>query len=468
MTMPQLSFRNRIALNYLISTALMVLFVFVIIYNIVSYSVYQHIDNNIALELKNHLSEISINNHNIQLLNPVEWREEEHNNLNVNPVFVQIFDSNGKLVEKSPNLKKRNLNFNKEQKDFENFDTRLQGKSIRQTQFPIYNKKNLAGYILIAMSLEEATLVLGNLSNVLWISYPVILILLFFTARFIAGRNIRPIKNITGTASAITKDNLKSRIELPANKDELFVLSTTINNLLDRIENAIDREKQFTSDASHELRTPLAVVKGTLEVLIRKPRNLEEYQEKIKYCIKEVDRLNTLVDQLLLLARFENQKVINSQPVEIDEIILQSLERFSSKIESDNIAIDFSFNQHFIILSDGYLLAVIIENLLSNALKYSQPKGKITIMLSDDDDWVICNITDNGIGINKEDLEKIYEQFYRSEATSHSAIKGNGLGLSIVKRLCSLLRAEIKIESEAGVNTTVKLKLPKKITPDLL
>ncbi|WP_321538772.1 histidine kinase dimerization/phospho-acceptor domain-containing protein [Flavobacterium piscinae] len=127
-------------------------------------------------------------------------------------------------------------------------------------------------------------------------------------ARFFAGRSIKPVQTIIETSNQITKDNLKTRIPLPQNKDELFVLSENINSLLNRIENAVDREKQFTSDASHELRTPLAVIKGTMEVLIRKPRNEAEYKEKIRFCIDEIDRLNTMVDQLLLLARFENQK----------------------------------------------------------------------------------------------------------------------------------------------------------------
>ena len=455
----QFSFRNRIAFNYLISTALMVLFVFVIIYNIVSYSVYSHVDNDIAIEVNDHLSEIQIKDDNVRLIDPEEWREQEHNTLNVNPVFVQILDGDKKLVDKSPNLKDLNLHFNQSAADFKNFDTKLGGKSIRQIQFPVYNKKKLAGYILIAMSLEDANLVLGNLQDVLLISYPIILILLFFTARFIAGRNIRPIQNITETASAITKDNLKSRIELPANKDELYVLSDTINDLLNRIESAIDREKQFTSDASHELRTPLAVVKGTLEVLIRKPREKQEYEEKIKYCINEVDRLNTLVDQLLLLARFENQKiVVNSQPVELDGVILQSLERFSSKIEKENIAINFTFDKHFTINSDAYLVSVIVENLLSNAIKYSQRNGKIQILLLQQNDLVICKITDNGVGIQKEDLTKIYEQFYRSEATAHPEIKGNGLGLSIVKRLCDLLSCDIDIQSKSKKGTSVSIR----------
>jgi len=456
------SFRNRIAFNYLISTALMVLFVFVIIYNIVSYSVYLHVDNDIKIEVNGHLSEIKIENGNVTLIDPEEWREEEHRSLDVNPVFVQILDGNKELVNKSPNLKNRNLVFDAKQKDFINFDTKLNGQSIRQIQFPVLNKKKVAGYIIIAMSLEDANLVLQNLRDVLLISYPVILLLLFFTARFIAGRNIRPITNITEIASAITKDNLKSRIDLPSNKDELHVLSNTINSLLDRIESAIDREKQFTSDASHELRTPLAIVKGTLEVLIRKPRDKEQYEDKIKYCINEIDRLNNLVDQLLLLARFENQKIgVNIQPVELDAIILQSLERFSSRIKNANISIDFKFDNHFTIHSDAYLIATIIENLISNAIKYSKPKGLINIYLSETSDLITCKISDNGIGIQKADLKNIYGQFFRSQATAHPAIKGTGLGLSIVKRLCDLLACDIQIESEIGKGTTVRVQFPK-------
>jgi signal transduction histidine kinase len=160
------------------------------------------------------------------------------------------------------------------------------------------------------MSLENASIVLQNLWEILIVAYPLILIILFLIARFIAGRSIKPINAIIETSNIITKDNLKSRIELPRKKDELHVLSKTINNLLDRIETAVEREKQFTSDASHELRTPLTVIKGTLEVLVRKPRSPEEYQEKINFCVAEVNRLNYLADQLLLLARFENQKQI--------------------------------------------------------------------------------------------------------------------------------------------------------------
>ena len=218
-------------------------------------------------------------------------------------------------------------------------DTKLNSIPIRQIQTPIINKGKIVGYLVVAMSLEDFQIVL-ILKNILLITFPLILILLFLIARFFAGKSIKPVQTIIETSSQITKDNLKTRIPLPFNKDELYVLSENINHLLDRVENAIDREKQFTSDASHELRTPLAVIKGTLEVLIRKPRNQQEYEERIQFCVSEVDRLNHMVDQLLLLARFENQKQnIKKETIYLNALILDNLIRFSDKIDNKKIKV---------------------------------------------------------------------------------------------------------------------------------
>jgi signal transduction histidine kinase len=245
---------------------------------------------------------------------------------------------------------------------------------------------------------------------------------------------------------------------LPQNKDELYTLSQTINNLLDRIENTIEREKQFTSDASHELRTPLTVIKGTLEVLIRKPRNQEEYQEKINFCVSEVNRLNHLVDQLLLLARFENQnKSLKIEKVCLNVVILDSISRYSAIIQAKNIQISTDFSKEYYVENDAYLLSIIINNLVSNALKYSKDNAKLNIVITDENGKMECQIIDSGIGIPAEDLQKIFNQFYRSKAIEHTGIKGSGLGLSIVRRLCALLQIDIKITSKENVGTTVSL-----------
>ena len=230
---------------------------------------------------------------------------------------------------------------------------------------------------------------------------------------------------------------------------------------MNRIESAIDREKQFTSDASHELRTPLAVIKGTMEVLIRKPRNQQEYEEKILFCISEVDRLNHMVDQLLLLARFENQKQnVKQETIYLNALVLDNLTRFSEKSENKKLKIKTEFTEDYYLISDNYLVSIIISNLISNAIKYSNPNGEIAIELGKTSDVVTFSITDYGVGIAKNDLDKIFNSFYRSDVSNHPEIKGTGLGLSIVKRLCDLLKLEIAVESNLNQGTKFVLNFP--------
>ena len=456
--MLSLSFKNRIAFNYILSSSILIAIVFLSIFTIVKYSVNQHINEEIQEELYKHLDDVSTDSNDTYLIQVDQWRAREHNSISVNPVFVEFYDNNKQLIDKSPNLKNSNVELLENSKNNKFSDTKLNGIPIRQIQTPIINKEKVVGYLVVAMSLEDFEIV-QILKNILLISYPLILILLFLIARFFAGKSIKPVSTIIDTSSQITKDNLKTRIPLPVNKDELYVLSQNINNLLDRVENAIEREKQFTSDASHELRTPLAVMKGTMEVLIRKPRDQKEYEEKINFCITEVDRLNHMVDQLLLLARFENQKQnIKNETIYLNAIILDNLTRFSSKIENKKLKVNTEFSEDFYIQSDNYLVSIIFSNLISNAIKYSHDNGEIVLQLEKTPTEIIFTVSDNGIGISEQDVNKIFNSFYRSDISNHPEIKGTGIGLSIVKRLCDLLNVEIKVKSKLNEGTCFILK----------
>ena len=456
------SYKNRIAFNYILSTALLISLVFFTIFQTISFSVYQHINDDLQEEIKEYREEIKLDTNNTYLIQVDQWSAHDNNTVNVNPVFVQFFDLNKELIDKSPNLKGLGLRLNNSNFDNQYFDTFLNNKLIRQIQVPLIQDNKKIGYLIVAMSLDETKTLLTNFRDILLIAFPLILIVLFLIARFIAGRSIAPVTTITEISSNITKDNLSARIDLPENKDELYVLSKTINGLLDRMEMAVEREKQFTSDASHELRTPLTVLKGTLEVLIRKPRTQIEYEDKIKSSISEVNRLNNLVDQLLLLSRFENQKQsLKIEKVYLNAIILDSLTLYSDKINSKKIKISSSFSTDYIVDSDNYLVSIVISNILSNAIKYTNESGVITINISENNLTTTCTITDNGIGILKEDLNKISNPFYRSNATNHPEIKGYGLGLSIVKRVVDLLNIEFNIESEINKGTTVVLNFMK-------
>ena len=452
------SFKNRIAFNYVLSGAFLIAIVFIFIYQTVKYTVNNHINQEIKEELYKHLNDVSLDENSTYLIQVDQWRAREHQTISVNPVFVQFYDNKNQLIDKSPNLKTSNLSLFSANEDNAYVNSKINNIPIRQIQSPIINNNKKVGYIVVAMSLEDFEIV-KILKQIILITYPLVLILLFLFARFFAGKSIKPVSNIINTSNKLTKDNFSERVPLPAYKDELYTLSDNINNLLDRIESAIEREKQFTSDASHELRTPLAVVKGTLEVLIRKPREKQEYENKILFCINEINRLNYLLDQLLLLARFENHKQnIKNENVFLNAILLDTLTRFSDEIENKKILLKTKFDEDFYVKSDHYLLSIIFSNLISNAVKYNVNTGKITITLQRKHSKIVCCIEDTGIGISKENLEKIFNKFYRANENSNLNIKGTGLGLSIVKRLSKLLNIHISINSIPNKETSIYLE----------
>jgi signal transduction histidine kinase len=456
----QLSFKNRISLYFILYSAMILLVVFIVIFQLVKKSVNDHINIEIQTELNRHYQEIEFKNDKVLPLKKEYWKEKEHISYTINPVFVQIFNKNKSTVDYSPNLKHDNLKL--KPKNYIFYDVNFNNTQIRQIQKPIVLQSKIKGYIVVAMALKDLEVV-EILQSILMITYPILILFLFFIAQFFSGKSIKPVNSMIKTSEKITQNNFSARIPLPVNKDELYYLSSTINSLLTRIETAIAREKQFTTDASHELRTPLAVIKGTLEVLIRKPRTSNEYQEKIIYCVKEIDTINQLIDQLLLLARFENQKQnIKHQKCFLNAIILDSLTHFSTIINQKNIVVKTVFDSNFEINSDQYLLSIVFNNLLSNALKYCNDNGEVFIKIVQNNKNLLIEIQDNGLGIPQEDLQKIFQPFFRSSQSMLGTIKGTGLGLSIVKRLCELLEISIDISSELSKGTRVSLLMKKK------
>lgn len=455
-----LNFKNRIAFHYMFANAIIMAVVFTIIYFVVFDVVIGNLDNDLSYEAHKHLKEVKNTENGVKFKNKEEWEEREHREVEVNPVFIQLIDANGQIMDKSPNLKEDNLQFNAYEGDGF-FDAQIGERLIRQIQLPFEKKGKISGYILAAVSSESAFDTLLNLRNVLIISYLFLLIGLYVISRFLAGRSISPVTKVTDTIARITKYNLKERVELPQNKDEIHELSLSFNSLLDRIENALERERQFTSDASHELRTPLATLRGTLEVLIRKPRNQDEYEDKIKYSLKEIDKMVATLEQLLLLARLDsNGKIIGNKLVDLSTIMDESISRLKNHITEKKLRIDFEFDENKKLMVPQFYTHLIIENIVSNAIKYSNNEGIIHIQLAEVGKQVVCQIKDHGIGIKKEDLKNIYDGFFRSDALDHKHIKGNGLGLSIVKKCAEAINATLTVDSVLGEGTTVTIKFP--------
>ncbi|MCB9224946.1 MAG: HAMP domain-containing histidine kinase [Crocinitomicaceae bacterium] len=456
-----ISFRNRIALYYMGVTAFLLLIVFGIIFFVVQQVVYNNLDKQLKDEAYKHVDKITFADGKIQFLHKHEWEQTEHKEVQLNPIFLQIIDEHGEVMDKSPNLKKGSLLFEVDAKEkVMYFDTEFQGKSVREVQIPVSYNGKVEGYILSAVFLESYTLVITELRDVMLISFPIILILLFFISRFLAGRSILPIKVITQTTHEITETSLNARIPLPENKDELFDLTTAINDLMQRIEDALNREKQFTSDASHELRTPLSVLKGTLEVLIRKERSPQEYQQKIAECLKEIDDISMILENLLQLARITSKPHFTDPEIDVRETLLNLVyHKYADAIQEKEIKLEVQGEVST--FAPEYQTLMIFDNIISNAIKYTPVHGKINIAFTDTGNKIKCSISDTGLGIKKEDLDLIFQPFYRSDALEHKEIKGNGLGLSIAKKAAESISAELNIHSELGKGTTLDVILSK-------
>jgi signal transduction histidine kinase len=456
------SFSKRVSLYFMTATAVLIIVVFTTIYLVVFKTVFTHLDKDLNAEYQEVSNSIIAFDDDIIFANKGEWTEPEHGQIEVNPTFLQVTDTLGNILRKSSNLEEASLVVYKNKGKKIYINTSLANKKIRQLQVLLKDEHlKKIGYISIAVSLEDAQMVLLNLRIVLFILFPLVLVVLYFSTKFIAQKSIEPIILLSENADKITRESLDKRIPFPPIKDELYKLTENINSLLNRIEEAIKREKQFSSDASHELRTPLAVLKGTLEVMIRKPRDTEYYNQKALACLDEINRMTVLVEQLLLLARYENTiEVINITEVYPGKVIHQIIARHADMVSQKEIIFDLDLAEYTTIRTDAFMFEQIVENIITNALKYSRRESNIGISLAEKDQKISLIVKDEGEGINIDEISHIFDRFYRSDISRNSQIKGYGLGLAIVKRFTDLLHIDIQVSSRPQQGTEFTLTFP--------
>lgn len=451
-------FKKRIAIFNTIAVAITTFIVFVVIYYVVSFSSFQHLDNDIKAEMEEVFNNINWENDSIQINKMPEWDEAEHQQIEVNPTFIQIVNIDGKAIFKSINLQDDYLLIHPNNNKTSFYNTTINTQKIRQGQFPIINKnKKTIGYLTIGVSQEESSSVLHNLFIVLCFTYLILVFVLYLIMYYVASKAIKPVQKLIQSASEINESNISSRLPLPNNKDEIYKLATTFNDLLNRIENSIEQQKQFTADASHEMRTPLTIIKGTLEVLLRKERTPEQYEKKINEVISQTDRLSYLFDQLLQLARAEsNNTIIKKEKIILKEKIEHLINGGDLLLNKNQIK--YNIPSNCVVFADAALLDRILENIISNAIKYNTPNGNITFEWNEKSNSLL--IKDEGIGISKDQQPYLFNRFYRADNSRSSEIKGNGLGLSIVKKLCELQHIKISVESAENKGTSFTLQFP--------
>ncbi|SIN67258.1 sensor histidine kinase [Algoriphagus halophilus] len=449
------SYKEKIARRLTLVTALLVMFVFGIIYLVVNFTVVETIDQELEIESNKHVGQIFLANGEIKFMHKDEWQEKEHQEIQLNPIFIEIVDLEGNSMDKSPNLGTNRLLFHPNWNSKEGAWTiNIGGQEVRQKQMLLKHEGKPEGYMLLATSFEDARELLDNLRNILLILYPGILISLFLTMRYLAGKSIQPIQKIISKTNQITQSNLNERVPVLDQEDEIGQLTRSINELLNRLEQSMIREKQFTSDASHELRTPLSVMRGTLEVLIRKPRTSEEYVKKIQTALESIDRMSAMIDQLLALARVERSGESMKDEVEI----MSFVEEVAVQIEKETgREVRFHTEESipvFVQVSEKSL-QMILNNLIQNAIKYSD--GPIDLEIQVENGKPLIFVKDQGHGIGEESIKKIFDPFYRDPSALEKLIPGTGLGLAIVKKLAQESGIEISVSSELGSGSAFRL-----------
>jgi heavy metal sensor kinase len=290
---------------------------------------------------------------------------------------------------------------------------------------------------------------------------PVAVLLAGLAGYAMAGRTLRPVREMASAARRITSDSLGSRLPNPNPHDELGQLATVFNETLQRIESSFDALKRFTADASHELRTPLTALRSVGEVALREDRSADELRETIGSMLEEAQRLNDLADTLLLLARAESGRLpLQRERFALDDLIREACERLEVLAAEKNQRIEIATAPGISIEADRILLRQALTNLLHNAIRHGPADSPIMVRTAASGTGVLIEITDQGPGIPPEHRGKIFERFYRIDKARSRADGGTGLGLAIARLFVEQHGGRIELESPATGGNCFRIVLP--------
>ena len=277
----------------------------------------------------------------------------------------------------------------------------------------------------------------------------------------LAHRALIPIEAITRLANQIGESDLGQRIDLQLPNDEVGRLAQTFNRMLDRIQDAFQRQKRFTTDAAHELRTPLSIIQIGLDVNLSHPRTAEQYRETLINIQEEVERLTQLTSNLLILARADLRSLpMNYQRLDLSELLRTVVDYITAAAQQKGIAIELDIPAGVEINADEDRLIQVAINLLDNAVKFTPEKGHISITLRRQPSAAQFTIADSGSGISAADLPHIFEPFYRADRSRTRSAGGLGLGLAIAHEIVQLHGGSIAVVSEPGQGTQLTVTLP--------
>lgn len=390
-----------------------------------------------------------------------------HDDQHLTRYWLKILDSTGKIILVSPLAEKIDIPLPKDNKAF--FLTRniaysslwidpddmdeldeITDDSVRFRARLLTKSKGSEHYtLLIAKPLLFLDLELRELLTRLSIGIVVIIIFIFLVSYYLAGRILRPLTTINQEIREIRENSLDRRIPLGTSKDEVYVLSHSLNIMFDRLQHSFLRQKEFIGNAAHELKSPLTILMlGQEEMLAGRPP--EPMYIELEKQLNTMRRLSKLIRNLLDISRLEQEETCNREPVMIHTLISQVLEDYKEILQARNIVIETHIEECSV-LGDSEKLLRLIINLIDNAVKYTDAtNGKIRITARKDQETTALIIANTGAEISAADLPHLFDQFYRVEKSRSQTYGGSGLGLTIAKRIVELHGGTLVVQSREG------------------
>src|SRR5262249_4520016 len=318
--------------------------------------------------------------------------------------------------------------------------------------------------IVDGASLENLHEDMELLTHVVFFTSGLILVLAPLGGAWLSGRATQPLAKIIETTADLRPSGLGERLPIRGTGDELDQLSLTINSLLDRIARYVEQKQDVLANAAHELRSPLAAIRTSAEVALAKTRSTEEYANLLGDIMEECSGLETLVNQLLLLAAGEaGNLILNPLPVDLTMIVRKSAAMFEGVAEAASIKLNVTGLAEMNVRGEGTYLRQAVNNLNDNAIKFSPAGAIVTVALSvaAESNEAVLTVSDTGMGIAADDLPRIFERFYQSDkARPRRGRRGSGLGLSICHAIVTGLGGRISVDSTPGKGSTFRVYLP--------
>ena len=328
----------------------------------------------------------------------------------------------------------------------------------------VYNKKIELGnygkvWIRGVMPNIGQSSAIETVIQISFVILPFFLILSAIGGYIITKNAFTPIEKIRRIAEKINEGNdLSQRINLGKGDDELHTLANTFDIMFDRLQTSFENEIQFTSDVSHELRTPITVILTQAEYGKDSISSVEEAQKSFGIIEKEGQKMSKLVSQLLTLARMERgRQKLNIENINLSELLEMIIETQTLSAKTKNIKFVTKIIPEIYANIDEMMIMRVFTNLISNAISYGKQNGTVTVELFLQKNRIVSKISDDGIGISEDKLDKIWLRFYQVDPSKNG--DNSGLGLSMVKKIIELHKGEIFVESELGKGTTFTIIL---------